>query len=64
MNRARAFGRFCWELVVGDDWQIAAGLALGLALSWILAAHGVNAWWLIPLATTLVLLRSLRRATR
>ena len=64
MKRARAFEAFCRDLVVGDDWQVTAGFALVLILTWLLAADGVNAWWLIPLATTLLLARSLRRAIR
>ena len=64
MKRARAFGAFCRDLVVGDDWQLTAGFALVLILTWLLAAHGVNAWWLIPLANTILLVGSLHRATR
>jgi hypothetical protein len=64
MNRLRAFGRFWWDFIVGDDWRVAAGLAVTLALTWFLAHHDVNAWWLLPPAVALLLADSLRRATR
>jgi hypothetical protein len=31
-RRVRAFGRFWWDFVVGDDWRIALGVVLVLAL--------------------------------
>ena len=51
MSRLAALGRFWWDFVIGDDWLAAAGAALGIA-----------AWWLLPVATLLVLYLSLRRA--
>ena len=32
MRYVRAFGRFWWDFVVGDDWRVAAGLAVALLL--------------------------------
>jgi hypothetical protein len=62
MSRIRAFGRFWWDFVVGDDWRVAAGLAIALALTWVLTHYGVNAWWLLPLAVAGLLGDSLVRA--
>ena len=28
----RAFGRFWWDFIVGDDWRIAAGVVASLGL--------------------------------
>ena len=53
-----------WDIVVGDDWRAAFGLAVAIAVAALLVAAGVNAWWLIPAAVPLVLALSLRRATR
>lgn len=61
MRQLRAFGRFWWDFVVGDDWRVAAGIALALALTWVLAHHGANAWWLLPAAVALLLTVSVRR---
>jgi hypothetical protein len=60
----RSFLRFWWEFVVGDDWRVAAGLALALGLTSLLTHDGINAWWLLPIAVALLLAGSLRRATR
>ncbi len=64
MNRLRAFARFWWNFVVGDDWRVALGIAVALGLTWLLAHSGVNPWWLLPVSVVLVLAGSLRRATR
>ena len=64
MNRLAAFGRFWWDFVVGDDWLVAALVVVAIGATAILAAVGVTAWWLLPLAVLLVLWLSLRRAIR
>jgi hypothetical protein len=64
MSRARAFAAFWWDFVVGDDWRLAAGLAVALALTALLVDEGLPAWWLMPVAVALALTASLRRATR
>ena len=46
-----------------DQPRLAAGLALALGLTALLAHSGVNAWWLMPVAVALLLAESLRRAT-
>jgi hypothetical protein len=60
----RSFGRFWWDFIVGDDWRVAAGLAVALGLTSVLTHNGVNAWWLLPPAIAFMLAASLRRATR
>ena len=64
MSYVRAFGRFWWDFIVGDDWVVAAAVGLGLVLTGILTGLGVNAWWLLPIVVALALASSLRRATR
>ena len=64
MTALRAFGRFWWNFVVGDDWRLAAGVAVSIGLTALLAHNDVDAWWLLPVAVALLLAESLRRAVR
>ena len=64
MRRLKAFGRFWYDFVIGDDWRGAAVVAVALALTALLVhAASVNAWWLLPVAVIAALGWSLRRAT-
>jgi len=60
----RAFGRFWWSFVVGDDWLVAAAVAAAIGLTALLTHEGVNAWWLLPAAVVVALADSLRRESR
>ena len=40
-----------WDFVVGDDWRIAAGVIVALAVTAVVAGAGRRAWWILPLAT-------------
>jgi len=60
----RSFARFWWNFIVGDDWRVAAGVAVALGLTSVLTHESVNAWWLLPAAVALLLAGSLRRAVR
>jgi hypothetical protein len=62
MSRIRAFGRFWWDFVIGDDWVVAFLVAIAIGATAALAAAGVAAWWLLPLAVLAILYVSLRRA--
>ena len=64
MRHLRSFGLFWWNFIVGDDWRVAAGLAVGLVLTWYVTDRGADAWWLLPIAVVLLLADSLWRATR
>jgi hypothetical protein len=64
-GRARAFGLFVYDFVIGDDWWVAAGVVMALVLTYLLAhAAAVTAWWLIPAALVLLMPVSLWRAVR
>ncbi len=64
MTRVHGFLLAVWEFVVGDDWRAAIGVALALALTALIAAVGVSAWWVMPLAVFGLLVLSIRRAAR
>jgi hypothetical protein len=64
VSHIRAFGTFWWNFIVGDDWRVAVGVAVGLGLSAFLAHRGLAAWWVLPATVAVVLAASLRRATR
>jgi hypothetical protein len=50
-----AFGRFWWDFVVGDDWKVAAGVALVLvAAAVVVASLGAVGTWLAPLVAAVL----------
>ncbi len=62
--RIRSFAAFWYDFVIGDDWLVAAGVVISLALTYALSQTAVPAWWLVPLSLVLLLPVSLWRATR
>ncbi|MFE4467842.1 COG4280 domain-containing protein [Leifsonia sp. NPDC056824] len=59
----RSFGMFWWDFIVGDDWQIAAGAAVGLAITFAVSGW-VGAWVVMPLAVLILIPYGIRRALR
>ena len=64
MRVLRPFLKFWYDFIVGDDWTVAAGVVLALAATALLAHSQVPAWWLLPVATVVVLTVSLARSAR
>jgi hypothetical protein len=72
MRLLKAFGRFWYEFIIGDDWKIAAAVALALALlvaamkAGLLGDHGlaVLGGALVVLFFAVSLAIDVRRATR
>jgi hypothetical protein len=64
MSHLRSFGLFWWNFVVGDDWRLAAGIAVTLGITWFADDRGADVWWLLPIAVAVLLAASLRRAAR
>lgn len=64
MKHVIAFLRFWYEFVVGDDWRVAVGIVAAIALTALLAAGEIAAWWVMPVAVVATLFASLRRAAR
>jgi hypothetical protein len=64
MLRLRAFARFWYEFIVGDDWRVAVAVVAALAVTALVAAAGLAAWWVLPVAVFAVLPLSAWRAAR
>jgi hypothetical protein len=64
MSRLRSVLVGVWQFVVGDDWRTAFGASVALALTALIAAGGLPAWWVMPVAVPCLLSLSLRRFTR
>ena len=58
------FGRFWYRFIIGDDWTVAASVAVGLAATAVLNSRGIAAWWLIPLIVVVLVRISVQRAKR
>jgi hypothetical protein len=63
LGRLRGVAAFVWDFVVGDDWRLALGVVVGLALTALVADQGVSAWWLAPLFAATLLAVSVWRAS-
>jgi hypothetical protein len=63
-SRLEAFFRFLWDFVVGDDWRIAAGVVVALAITALVADTSLAAWWILPLAVAALLGASVWHAAR
>jgi hypothetical protein len=64
MKRLEALGHFAWEFVVGDDWRVAVGVVIAIAVTAVAAAAGLSAWWILPVATAGLLALTIWRAAR
>jgi hypothetical protein len=62
--RLRAFLRFWYEFVIGDDWTVAAGVVVALVVTWAVSRASVPVWWLLPLAVCVLLPAGLWREVR
>jgi uncharacterized membrane protein len=63
-TRLRSFGAFWYDFVIGDDWQIAAGVALGLLVTFLVSLVAPMAWIVMPVAVAFLLPYGIRRAMR
>ena len=64
VKRIKAFFAFLYDFVIGDDWRIAAGVVIGLAVTYAISRTSVPAWWLLPVMLVVLLPASLWVATR
>jgi hypothetical protein len=65
IRRIRGFGAFWYGFIVGDDWRVAVGVVLALAITDVLSrATAAPTWWIVVVAVAVLLVSSIRRATR
>ena len=50
MSAVRKAALGVWDFVVGDDWITAAGVAVAIAITAVVASSGAAAWWVMPIA--------------
>ena len=62
MKYVGAFFEFWCHFIVGDDWTIAALVIVCLGLTFGLVHLGLNVWWLMPVATLVILSWGVRRS--
>lgn len=55
---------FWYDFIVGDDWRVAAGVVVALALTAVLSHQGEVAWWVIPITIVVMLAESMWRVAR
>jgi hypothetical protein len=58
------FGKFWYDFIIGDDWRIAAGVVVTITGVFATAHHGINSWWLLPLAVAALLMLSVAHEMR
>lgn len=64
MRFITGFFAFWYDFIVGDDWTVALGVVVALAVTALLVHAGITAWWLMPLAILLLLWASVQRVAR
>lgn len=62
MNYIVSFGKFWYDFIIGDDWLIAALVAVTLCV--LAIVHRGVLWWILPIVVVAALGMSLWRATR
>jgi hypothetical protein len=63
--KIRAFGAFWYDFIIGDDWRVAVGVGVALAITYGLSrTTGVPVWWIVVVGVAILLPLSIRRVTR
>ena len=62
--KLKAFAAFWYDFLIGDDWRVAVGVVLALAVTAAVSRTNVSCWWIVPAAVVLLLPGTVWRATR
>jgi hypothetical protein len=63
-SRLKAFARFWYDFVVGDDWRVAVAVLGALALTYAVSKTSSPAWPILPAVVAVLLPLSLWRVVR
>jgi hypothetical protein len=63
-GKLKAFASFWYDFLIGDDWWVAVGVVLALAVTAAVSRTSVSCWWIVPAAVVLLLPGTVWRATR
>jgi hypothetical protein len=63
-SRVRAFLRFWYDFVIGDDWRVAVAVVAALALTSAVSSTSAPAWPVLPTTVAVLLPLSLWRVAR
>jgi hypothetical protein len=63
-GKLKAFASFWYDFLIGDDWWVAVGVVLALAVTAAASRTSVSCWWIVPAAVVLLLPVTVWRATR
>jgi hypothetical protein len=55
VSRIRSVAAFLYDFVIGDDWLIAAGVAVALAVTYGISRTSAPTWWVMPAAVAVLL---------
>ena len=64
MKQLTQFGKFWYDFIIGDDWRIAVGVVITIAGVFLATHHGLNWWWVLPLAVAALLAVSVTHEMR
>ena len=64
IRRIHAFCAFWYDFIIGDDWLVALGVTLALAITFAVSrSTDASVWWIIVVAVAILLPLSVFRAT-
>jgi hypothetical protein len=62
--KLKAFAAFWYDFLIGDDWRVAAGVVLALAVTAAVSRTKVPSWWIVPVAVVVLLPATVWSGTR
>jgi hypothetical protein len=63
-GKLKAFASFWYDFLIGDDWRVAVGVVLALAVTAAVSRTAVSCWWIVPAGVVLLLPGTVWRAAR